>query len=132
MSVLFKNHIKNLMITLILFTLFFSLASLLIMYQDIPHQKLCYLSYTCFGLMSLICGIMNAKKEKPILYLIPLFLINIIIMIVFHKVSHHFIITIICELIPFLVIVVFAHKKNTHKKRNMNRIRRDYEKLRKK
>ena len=131
MQKVLKKVIISVVITALTYFALLSAAALIIMKKDIDFE---YYRFFLFGInacVSLAISLLFRNDEKSFIFILPLFLFNALCCIILKGVSVNFIINSAIIISVYLILKRLLIKKNGKKKRNINQIRRDYERLRK-
>ena len=132
MRKILKNLLKSVPITILLFASFHSLGALLLYKNGFDYGAYFYFALAIRLCISAIVAFIFHGSESAYLSIIPLIIIDISLIAVFRSFNIKTAVLILCTILIYFVIIWIFKKKQNLKKRNINAIRRDYEKIRKK
>ena len=127
-----KDIIKSAIITISLLLFCFIICSLLLTKFDFELGNYKYITFLIYGLVSIILGFIFKDNEKSTILIIPLIVFSIIPAIVFSSVSINILINALISLISYFLIIFIIKSVKQHKKKDINKIRRNYAKKRQK
>ncbi len=132
MRKILKNLLKSVPITILLFASFHSLGALLLYKNGFDYGAYFYFALAIQLCIAAIVAFIFHGSESAYLSIIPLIIIDISLIAVFRSFNIKTAVLILCTILIYFVIIWIFKKKPNLKKRNINAIRRDYEKIRKK
>lgn len=133
-----KNVIRSFVITIVFGGALYAVAAFILYKSSVPLENYKYFSFVIMLLVSVIIAVSTYKhgeKSNAVLSALyelpPVLFVTITAFAVPDGLSLKALILIILLMAVGIIIPSLASKRNKPKKRNMNKIRRDYERLRK-
>lgn len=132
MRKIMKDLLKIVPITIFLFASFHFLGALLLYKNGFDYGIYYYFALAIQLCIAAIAAFIFHNSESAYYGVIPLILTDIVLIAVYRSFHIKTAILMICTILIYYIIILLFKKKPSHKKRNINAIRRDYEKIRKK
>lgn len=132
MQKIIKNLIKSSAIFLILTGLLYFLSAFILFKNEVNFDIYRYFSYASILIGAFVISLINKNEEKSFLNLLPVIVFILVLAIVFKAFNLNLLFILIAAIIVYFIVIFLSTGKVKSKKRNMNKIRRNYEKLRKK
>ena len=131
MKIYIKQGILATLYTLLLIGILYGVTALILLKNGFDFNLYFYVAA---GLQFIIAAVLTIifKKQKPLIAVVPMLVLDMILMLIFRAFSIKTIIVCISIIVIHVLLIVLSQKHVVLHKSNSNKLRRRYEKIRKK